>query len=324
VDSRRAHAVFGVGGLVHNAQRVWCLSATPAPNNASELYIMLRAFGRTTMTYDGFVARYCNCIAVRKTANAKRIQGTNKAMAPELIKMLEPIMLRRNKSQVLKDLPSITFSTVAIESAYDPLQDFPEMKDKLREEWAVLKEKINLQDLNLPDEKLLKAMSVLAPGIATLRRYHGLKKAATCADILSGELENKAYDKVIIFAVHKDVVNMLAKLLKKFGVVKVVGGMSLKNKQKAQDEFQDLASGKRVFIGNILSAGTNINLTAAHQVVFVEEDYVPGNNHQAAMRPHRPPQTMPVTVRAFGLAGFDERITRILTRKTEEIKTFID
>jgi SWI/SNF-related matrix-associated actin-dependent regulator of chromatin subfamily A-like protein 1 len=81
----------------------------------------------------------------------------------------------------------------------------------------------------------------------------------------------------------------------------------------------------RVFVGQVVAAGTAITLTAAHQVMFVEADWTPANNQQAAMRCHRIGQTKPVTVRFVGMANsIDERIQRVLKQKTRVLTKLFD
>jgi SNF2 family DNA or RNA helicase len=66
-------------------------------------------------------------------------------------------------------------------------------------------------------------------------------------------------------------------------------------------------------------------LTAAHQVVFIEQDWVPGNNAQAVMRCHRIGQSKPVHVRFFAIAGsLDEKVSRVLRRKAQELTEIFD
>jgi SWI/SNF-related matrix-associated actin-dependent regulator of chromatin subfamily A member 5 len=63
-----------------------------------------------------------------------------------------------------------------------------------------------------------------------------------------------------------------------------------------------------------------VTLTASSEVSFLEQDWVPGNNLQAAMRTHRIGQDRPVRVRVFSLAGScDEQVQDVLTRKTTEL-----
>jgi len=322
--AQRTAAIFGAGGVAHSSKRVWCLTGTPAPNHAGELWVMLNAFGHTRLTYDQFVERYCTYLRVLNRYQAKRITGTNANTSHEVRAMLEQFALRRKLMDVVKDIPPISFHTQVIDSSYDPLKEYPELKDKVREELQRLTEKLGTELLdNVADEYLLNVVAALSPSISSLRRYHGLKKAHTCSDLIASELEDGAYKKIIIFAVHNDVIEVTRQRLTEFNPVKIVGGTSPAARQQAIDRFQR-DSDCRVFIGNIGAAGTAITLTAAHNVAFIEKDYVPGNNAQAAGRAHRIGQRHPVTVKFFCLPGFDEMLTNILARKAQEISGFIN
>ena len=103
------------------------------------------------------------------------------------------------------------------------------------------------------------------------------------------------------------------------GAVTLYGGTNADTRQKNIDKFQNNPK-CRVFIGNIQAAGTGITLTAAHEVAFIEADWVPANNAQAAMRCHRIGQTKPVRVRFFSCAGsVDEDVMNTLRRKAYEL-----
>ena len=74
-----------------------------------------------------------------------------------------------------------------------------------------------------------------------------------------------------------------------------------------------------MFIGNISAAGTSISLNAANHIFFLEEDYVPGNNLQAAFRCGGPAQVKPVFVRTFCLEhSYDRRLQDIIRQKMIE------
>ena len=63
-----------------------------------------------------------------------------------------------------------------------------------------------------------------------------------------------------------------------------------------------------------------ITMTAAEEVVFVEQSWVPADNAQAADRVHRIGQTKPVRARFLALAGtVDQLVAEALARKTAAI-----
>ncbi len=165
----------------------------------------------------------------------------------------------------------------------------------------------------------LEVLKGLAKSISSLRMYTGLQKIDPIAELVKEELALGAYEKIVIFAVHREVINNLRVKLRDFDPVTLYGGTPPEKRQKNVDRFQKNKK-CRVFIGNIQAAGTAITLTAANQVLFAELDWVPGNNAQAAKRCHRIGQDKPVFVRCVGLAdSYDERLSQILKRKTIEL-----
>jgi SWI/SNF-related matrix-associated actin-dependent regulator 1 of chromatin subfamily A len=307
--SKRTKALYGQycrgDGLVAVAERVWLLTGTPAPNDVSEIYSHLKALWPELLpapgTYEAYVKAYT---VFESTPYGLKILG-NKNIK-ELREKLKPIMLRRRAEDVLKDLPAITWSDVAIEAEQVRIDDTqPEVAELLE----ALK-----NDTPLPD----------STAMASIRRLTGMAKAPAIARLLAEELATKAYDKVIVFAHHKAVIQHLEEALREFSPVVITGETPPKVRQAAIDSFQ--ASPRvRVFIGNIQAASTAITLTAASQVVFAEASWTPADNAQAAKRAHRIGQTRPVMVRMISLAGsIDEAVTRVLARKSRLVSQLLE
>lgn len=324
--SKRSGAILGSDGLIHNWDRLWALSGTPAPNNVSEIWIWLYLFGATTLSLERFIKVYCNYYQGPRGPVAT---GTKKRKLTEIKAMISQVFLRREKADVLSELPAISFEEVIVPPApvnideYGSFIEWVFPKDRTEEfrETLSTQQKLVAEVLggSKYGEKSLEILKSLATSVSTLRRYNGLEKMPSCAEIIARELEANAYDKIVIFAIHADVIEGLRKRLSLFGARTLYGGTPPKKRQQNIDDFQTRRD-VRVMVCNIQAAGTAINLTAAHQVAFVEQDWVPGNNAQAAMRCHRRGQTKPVSVRFFSLAdSIDEKVSTILRRKTKEI-----
>jgi SWI/SNF-related matrix-associated actin-dependent regulator 1 of chromatin subfamily A len=307
--AKRTKALYGQwckgDGLVAKARRVWLLTGTPAPNDVSELYTHLKALWPDLLpppgTFDAFIRAYTHFDA---TPFGIKILG-NKNIK-ELRAKLAPVMLRRKAEEVLKDLPAITWSDVAIEAEAIKI-------DERQPEVAELVEALK-NDKPLPE----------STAMASIRRLTGMAKAAAVGRMLADELEADAYPKVIVFAHHKDVIKELAAQLGQYMPLVVTGETSPKLRQEAIDAFQTVPA-HRVFIGNIQACSTGITLTAANQVVFAEASWTPSDNAQAAKRAHRIGQTRPVFVRMIGLAGsIDEAVTRVLARKSRQISELLE
>lgn len=310
-SSARTRAILGPNtdglfGLVGSASRVWALSGTPIPNNASELWSILNVFCKDRLPrggFFGFCRRYCEGYTGDYGFVVTGLKNGN-----ELRKIMRPFFIRRKKAGVLPELPPIRFETVTLESACDA--------------------KKILADVEVPDG-LIAALDKgtlpkdLPGDVATLRRLTGLLKVLPAINLLAHEMAT-GLSKVVVFAYHRDVITELMNGLKAFGPVTVHGGVSRKNRQDAIDRFQTDPS-CRVFVGQLTAAGTAITLTAASDVLLVECSWVPADNLQAAMRVHRIGQENSVLVRFVALAkSLDERITAVVRRKTADIASILD
>lgn len=330
--AKRTKKIFGRGGIVHSAKRTWILSGTPAPNGlASELWIIFYLFGVTKLKYDAFIEEFCHMF------NGPRgpvVTGTKKEKISALKELLKKCMLRRKKMDVLKQLPPISFHDVTVEAGpvdlaiqasfaeyMYPTDNSAKLMKVIGEEEKALEAAVFLKATNNDRMKMMEGM---AKSVATLRRYVGLQKVPAVVEMVKGELSLGLYEKIVIFAVHRDVIESLRRDLHVFGAVTLYGGTALETRQKNIDRFQKHPK-CQVFIGNIAAAGTNITLTAAHQCLVVEADWVPGNNAQAVMRLHRIGQLEHVTVRFVSLSHpVDERVTEVLRRKTKDIMEIFD
>jgi SWI/SNF-related matrix-associated actin-dependent regulator 1 of chromatin subfamily A len=102
-------------------------------------------------------------------------------------------------------------------------------------------------------------------------------------------------------------------------VVGVHGHTTGPARQRAVDEFQEEEE-VQVFVGQIQAAGTGITLTAASQVLIVEQSWVPAENEQAIMRIHRVGQRNACLARFAVIPGsLDEQIAQANVRKIRTI-----
>lgn len=294
LEAQRTNNLYSKRGLVHLADVFWNVSGTPVPNHAGELWQMLYVFGVYRKSYEEFVAEFC---VVRDTPYGERITGTKTKNIPALRALLAPFMLRRKKKDVLKDLPEILFADL-------PLPGEP-------------------VDFSVMDHADLEALETIYESVSALRRHVGLSKVAAIVDLVRDELD-AGLDKIVLFAIHRDVIAMLETALKRYGAVSLHGGTPAAQREKNRVRFQTDPK-CRVFIGQVIAAGTAIDLTAACHAIFVESDWVPGNNAQAAMRLHRIGQTRPVLIRFASLGGsLDEQIQATLRRKAKQLVQLFD
>ena len=341
-DAARSIAFYGArgsdgvvsGGLVERARRVWCLSGTPMPNHAAELWTFLTLFPDRirsqrggVLSWDSFARKMCR---TRQTVYGLEIVGNRDAAA--IRAAMAGTYLRRLKKDVLASLPPVRFQTVRlIGDASGELRQVAEATTRALAAWDTREEQIadDREAKGLPPIPALPAKqasdaalwSALESNTAasTFFRLCGLAKVRAASELLADELETGAIKKVVVFARHSEVIAQLSDNLRRFGVVTVTGTTTSADRAQNVRQFQTDPA-VRVFVGNIIAAGTGATLTAASELVFVEMSGVPGENRQAADRIHRLGQTEPVRVRFLALAGTaDEKVTRRLRRKLQAI-----
>ena len=292
-------------------ERVWLLSATPMPNDASELWTMAAGLGKTTRSFHSWRSHYCATAWSPYGDNVKVVGNRN---ADKLGEELAPWVLRRRKTDVLRDLPPRRYETVALRCEKMP-HEIELLADELPSELVRA----------LRDERTAEQAFDLLGSVrqfAAFRRLCGMAKAEAVADLLTVELDSGLRN-VVVMAHHSDVVRAIAHRLDSYGVVVVTGATPADERRAAVDKFQ--RGGARVFVGNIVAAGTGVTLTAASELVFAEMSYVPGENAQAADRIHRIGQRDSCRVRFVSLDGtLDESLVGVLSRKTQMIREVLD
>lgn len=308
-----------------NVPRLWALSGTPAKNHAGELWGLLHAFGVYRGKYWDFVYHFCT---VEETVYGTKILGTKASRLLELRALLDTIMLRRTKEDVLSQLPSLTYDVVPVEASPVDLrvwfskiqlgfQSEEQLMDELAKEVRATEQILNL--LHAQWDNAATALGALQVSTGASRRFTGLQKVPKIVELVRMELLEGHYQKIVLFAWHRDVIECLRMSLREFHPVTLYGGQLLTKKDTNINAFQTKPH-VRVMIANIQAAGVAIDLTAATEVVFVEASYVPSDNAQAVMRVHRFPQKQPVRCRFFAKDGsIDYTVMQILRRKTKDL-----
>lgn len=291
----RTRAFFLGGTAVCRRSRAcWALSGSPTPNNdPSEMWSTLAGLAPERLRHDGRLLSYHDWrrrfCALQPTPYGDRVVGVQNR--DELRQRLAGFGLRRMKSDTL-NLPPVRHGFVALseedadltrlEAEFGPVADLDALRrDSHFAEW---------------------------------RRLCGEAKADPAAELIAGDLDGGT-SKVVVFAHHASVIDTVVEKLAAYNPVRIVGSQSSDERAESVRRFQNDAS-VRVCVANIVAGGVGVTLTAASDVVFVEESFVPGDNAQACDRVCRIGQTRPVLIRHLFLAGsVDEVVTTTLARK---------
>lgn len=130
-------------------------------------------------------------------------------------------------------------------------------------------------------------------------------------------------DKLVVFAYHRSVMSYLAEQLKSFNPVAFTGGMSARQKLRAEQSFKQ--PGHRIFLGQFKAAGEGLDLTTAHLVLFVESGWSPGEIDQPARRCQRITQTEDVQVQYMVVSGsYHETMISSVAKKRKVFDNLIE
>lgn len=332
LEAKRSQLCFGKQGVPAVTNRHWSLTGTPTPNGlASELWTTLYTYGATALSFWQFAKRFC---IVVDTGFGTSIVGTrvnDAAIMAELHAIMRRKVLRRTAGEVAVQLPKMSFSTVEVEAGPVDLKCTTYWKylvptDRSAELMQIIETELGIMNGILGEGEdaafsndVLEVLKAQAKSISTLRKYTALQKLEPACELIAAELEAGAYQKVVIFAHHRDMIAGAQRYLHKFHPVTLYGGSNPLRTAQNIKNFQNPKNKTRVFIGQISAAGTSISLSAANHIFFLEESFVPDDNLQAAMRCGGVNQPKTIFVRTFCLANsYDHKLQNIIRNKTSD------
>lgn len=357
-SAKRTKAILGHGNGKNHvpgipSKRTLLLTGTPILNRPSEIWSLAHALDPDYFSDKfAFERRYCDGKSTefgwnsRGSSNLQELQRELRAR----------IMVRRRKSQVLKDLPPKTRQLIELdhpafaktndhyaklEQASQTLKDCFERREALKDE----AERIKAMTPNDPatqaaQSQYKQAASQLAREskvaffqMSEIRKETALIKVPQVIDLIKTALPN---GKLILFCHHSEVADayrdaLNAHFKKQAGkngtpktVAMVTGKTPNDQRQLEADRFQQDPD-CQVFIGSIQAAGVGLTLTKASTVLFAELDWVPGNVSQAEDRAHRIGQRDHVLVYHAVIEGtLDSLMVRRLIEKQEVIDSALD
>lgn len=321
-EAKRTEAILGIHckgetGLITRVNHVWCLTGTPTPNHPGEIFSVLRAFGVWTRSYYAFMSQFC----VIKEGDWGPIVVAMRNV-PELKELVKPIMIRRKVEEVMPDLPDVTFGDIILDAhGITHPDDLAELKKAEKSpEAKLLKSRIE----EAADEMDID-LNNLEGKMSTLRRVTGMAKIRPLYEFIMRELDS-GLDKVVIGAIHRDVIEGLRQLFApQYGCVTIYGGVDPVKKQQRIDDFVNKWK-PRVLIGQVDAiAGIDGLQRVCSNGIFAECSWNPSNNRQLIYRLRRDGQTRPVLWRFASLANsLDEPVMMVNRRKTALITQVFD
>ncbi len=243
--------------------------------------------------------------------------GQDFAARDHLRKLIQPYILRRKKSQVLKELPERTEILLEV---------------KMSEVERNFYEAVRRQAIERLEEASDKKTGAAGPSIQVLAELTRLRLAACNprlvapdTDIESAKLElfGRVIDdllsgghQALVFSQFVKHLNLIREYLDNNNIsYRYLDGST--PKAKREDEINAFQEGQAdLFLISLKAGGLGLNLTAADYVLHLDPWWNPAIEDQASDRAHRIGQTRPVTVyRLITKASIEEKIVRLHQEK---------
>jgi SNF2 family DNA or RNA helicase len=274
---KRTAAVMRLTKTLGDEDFVLLLTGTPITNRPHELVPQLEAIGR--LDKFGGAWRFKNRYA------PKRNVATNTMELNE--KLREMCFVRRVKKDVYGELPPLRNAIQYLSPNDKEMAEYRETEKDVIEYFADRAKRIAEESGSDGTEAYWQKRIRLEPA-ESLVRITGLRekvssiKFRSVVEWIDNFLETSEGEKVIIFAEHISFIEQLHKRYKSVAV-KVRGSVSIEDRQKAVDSFQNDPN-CRIFIGNMQAASEGLTLTAASDVIFCELGWTPAIHEQCVSR----------------------------------------
>lgn len=306
IKNKQANRTRGFLKLAKQVKNLILLSGTPIVNRPMEMYNAINLVNPTVFPdYWKYARRYCNA-----KHNGFGWDFSGSSNTEELHqRLVETIMIRRRKTDVLKELPDKQYS-------FTPFELTNQREYNLAERDVIS----YLQNTKGVQVAASASNAEILVQIEILKQLAVRGKMEAVKQWVSDFLETG--EKLVIMAIHKEVIDDL--MVSFPGAVKVDGSVSQSARQVAVDQFQNDPE-TRVFIGNIKAAGVGITLTASSNVAFVELPWTPGELVQAEDRCHRIGQKNAVNIHYLLSTGtIEESMAHLLDKKRDILNRVLD
>lgn len=321
-DSGRTRAVFGGGHarlfdeFASRSERILALTGTPLPNRPREAYTLARGLCFDSidwMSEESFKERFNPSMTIEKfdpkTGKNKVYVDERSGRHGELQNRLRAnFMTRHMKRDVMTQLKMPIFDIIQLE------------------ETAAVKQVLKAESLLEIDPENLAGANFAALGqIATVRRQMGVALAPQIADYIDMCIDG-GEEKLVVFAYHHEVLDILQHAWEKHGVLRVDGSTSAVKKMKSVELFQKEQK-HQIFLGQIQACGTGtdgLQMVSCHAFI-AEPDWVPGTNEQAFDRLDRGGQNRVVQGDIFVAPNsFAEKVLATALRKGHNVHAALD
>ena len=297
-----------------NCKHKITLSGTPIENSLVDLWSQMNFLNKGLLGDLSFFKRYF----------ATPIERNNDAEKQEKLQLLiRPVILRRTKTQVEKELPELVEEFVYCEMSDEQSGVYLEEKSSIRNQILA----------SIEDHGLKNSGVTILQGLSKLRQlanhpkmiFPEYKHDSGKFEEIVRNLETLISEghKVLMFSSYVKHLRLLEDYFLKSNIgYSMLTGTTTK-RGKIIKEFQEDKQ-KKVFLISMKAGGTGINLTQADYVFLLDPWWNPAVENQAVSRAHRIGQTRHVfSYRFITMGTIEEKILNLQQKKSKLADIFI-
>lgn len=295
----------------------YALTGTPIENSLAELWSI----------FDYIMPGYLFSYRKFKTMYETPIVKENNEEVMQKLKMLiEPFVLRRNKKEVLKELPDKTITVLNNEMGEEQQKLYLNYLAQAKQELA---EQIELNGYESSHIQILAALTRLRqicchPSLFIQNYKEGSSKLEQCIEIIE-EGTNSGH-KILLFSGYTSMFELLEKELKQREIkyFKLTGATKVDERIELVDEFNENPEIK-VFLISLKAGGTGLNLTGADMVIHYDPWWNVSTENQATDRAYRIGQKRNVQVyKLITKNSIEEKIYELQERKAKLVDNMLN
>ena len=299
------------------AETRYALTGTPIENSLAELWSIF------DFIMPGYLFTYRKFKNIYETPIVK--EEDEQAMA-KLKMLIEPFVLRRNKKEVLTELPEKTVTVLSNEMNEEQQNLYLTYLARAKQEIA---EKVEIDGFENSQMQILAALTRLRqicchPSLFVEGYNAGSSKLEQCIEIIE-EAINGGH-KILLFSGYTSMFEIIEKELKKRNIkyFKLTGATKVDERMKMVDEFNE-NSNIKLFLISLKAGGTGLNLTGADMVIHYDPWWNISTENQATDRAYRIGQKNNVQVyKLITKNSIEEKIYELQEKKAKLADSMLD
>lgn len=240
--------------------------------------------------------------------------------------LIEPFVLRRNKKEVLTELPDKTVTVLNNEMNDEQKNIYLTYLARAKQE---ISEQIDLNGFEQSHMQILAALTRLRqicchPSLFMANYKSGSSKLDQCMEII--EEATEAGHKILLFSGYTSMFEFIEKELKlrKIKYFKLTGATRVDERIELVDKFNEDLDVK-VFLISLKAGGTGLNLTGADMVIHYDPWWNISTENQATDRAYRIGQKNNVQVyKLITKNSIEEKIYELQEKKASLANSMLD